>query len=410
MMSMRPLITLCLLFVAACGESTERTDGSSGTDAGDTPRDGGGGSDAGEPPCTPGERRAIECAHCGMASQECGAGGSWGDPGTCLAQGECEAGTEEREATAMCGELTRLCGATCEWTGWEMTTPDRECEPDATRLGPSDCPEGLFRAQTCTEACAWEDDAGAECFDECGGTPRTSPEARREICIPEGSFVRGGERWKYSRPVHEIMMSAYWIDKYVVSNAEYARCVVAGSCTELERTPSSDVSRADYAAQNVTWDQAVAFCTWDGGRQLPTEAQLEKAARGPAPRTVLYPWGEEPMDPVCSTPTADCAWGWPSIPSPLRITDLEPMASYYGVISVGLVPIEWARDWFGVSYYSDPDSRLPDPDGPASGGQHSTRSPLFASGGFLELTDLTARGPLDNDYLYLQGFRCSRTR
>ena len=111
--------------------------------------------------------------------------------------------------------------------------------------------------------------------------------------IPAGEFLMGtdSERSdKHNRPQHKVYLDKFYIDKYLVTNAEYARFVVATK----HRAPLDWVDgtipdeKYFHPVTMVTWYDAQDYCGWEGKR-LPTEAEWEKAARGMDGRR--WPWG-----------------------------------------------------------------------------------------------------------------------
>ncbi len=397
---LRPTLILAAGLVAACGDDASSGDPDAGTgaadasavDGGGETSDGGGGTDAGgetsdagaedaglagsdasadpdagmppEPCGEPGETRAVPCGSCGLASQRCGEDGLWEEPGACLGEGECAPGSVETEATPYCGERARICDEACSWRAWTETVPGTgACDPGETRMVEADCGPDGQREQTCSDACDWE--SSGPCVDLCGGTARMTPADATEICIPAGAFVRGGPR-VYATPVGEVRVSAYYIDKYPVTNERYADCVSAGACEVplIGAALHEDPSRARYPVQGVSRAQAETFCAWDG-RRLPTEAEWEKAARGPAPREQPFLWDGPDYD--CALLYSGlCGYEQEDGVIPDEIDDLPGTRSYYGTEMMVGGGVEFTSDHWLDTYYSDPSS-YDDPAGPASG-------------------------------------------
>jgi len=122
------------------------------------------------------------------------------------------------------------------------------------------------------------------------------------VYIPAGSFVMGTSEEEAQRlagqyavhpglflleaPKRTVELKAFWIDRFPVTNAQYAAfCKATG-----RRPPSVPQDQAEHPIANVGWESADAYARW-AGKRLPTAEEWEKAARGADGR--LYPWGNE---------------------------------------------------------------------------------------------------------------------
>ncbi len=173
-----------------------------------------------------------------------------------------------------------------------------------------------------------------------------------QVLIPEGNFYMGGADARASedeKPVHQVKMSAFWMDKVEVTNAMYALCVQAGSCripvelksaTQAQYYANPDFS--DYPVIYVTWYMAKSYCEW-AGRRLPTEAQWERAARGDDTRT--YPWGDQ-------LPDAQHANFNGYFGETTKVGSLPAGASPFGVLDMAGNVAEWVNDFYDGNYYS----------------------------------------------------------
>lgn len=127
-------------------------------------------------------------------------------------------------------------------------------------------------------------------------TSRPEPGDDAMVLIPAGSFLMGSDvDWynapRWYKPEHEVALTAYFIDVYEVTFAQFARFVAESGYEPLsEWQKYFDEGKDLHPMLNARWEDATAYCKW-AGKRLPTEAEWEHAARGPDNFT--YPWGND---------------------------------------------------------------------------------------------------------------------
>ena len=200
-------------------------------------------------------------------------------------------------------------------------------------------------------------------------------------------------------------LPGFWMTEGEVTNKEYAMCLEAGVCsapTMRESGPTTHFGNPaydDHPVVGVNWFQAQGYCEWIQAR-LPSEAEWEKAARGPLGN--IYPWGND--DPTC-----DKANG--QLPGCSGEGDTKPTGSYplgasaYGFLDMAGNVREWTLDWYSPDAYQTAAAYMPT--GPADGTKKVVRGGGFND--FKENLRTTTRWGyepiLDFDDV---GFRCVR--
>lgn len=268
------------------------------------------------------------------------------------------------------------------------------------------------------------------------GSMRTADsDGMLQVYVPAGEFTMGssdsqiveaeklcsGCIFSNEQPQHIVTLDAFWIDRTEVTNAMFAKFIqetqyktVAerlgkggvfsnGSWSEVSGTdwrhpngPQTNLIGLDqHPVVQVSWNDALAYCSW-AGRQLPTEAQWEKAARGTDGRT--YPWGNDPQ----TTSLANNK----SLNDGYEFT--APVGSYpagaspYGALDMAGNVWEWVNDWYDPTYYSK--SPADNPTGPAFGESHVQRGGSWDNGDL----HVAFRNYVDPNYSQPNfGFRCA---
>jgi formylglycine-generating enzyme required for sulfatase activity len=227
------------------------------------------------------------------------------------------------------------------------------------------------------------------------------------VLVPGGSFLMGNDEDDNASPSGSIYLDSFYIDQFEVTTLYYQRCVQSGVC----QPPSSNSSQtqidyfgttiySEFPVVNVDWNMARIFCEWRGMR-LPTEAEWEKAARGPD--DLYYPWGDE---------AAQCSLANFSPEEGSCIGDTQPAGKYQAGVSIyntynmaGNV-----AEWVGSLYYPYPYDVTNNQDDTTIDGFRVVRGGSWASPSLELLT--YHRVAMDPSTISLHGndlgFRCVR--
>lgn len=154
--------------------------------------------------------------------------------------------------------------------------------------------------------------------------------------IPAGvSYLGASLGPDNAKPQVPVLLEPFYIDVTEVTLADFER--YRSELKELKRPRPQDPANLHapptQPVVGVSWITANGFAKW-AGKDLPTEAEFEKAARGPD--GFRAPWGNGRAI-------------WPDGRTP---TTISPVASYrsdlspYGVFDLAGNAREWCSDWY----------------------------------------------------------------
>jgi formylglycine-generating enzyme len=179
------------------------------------------------------------------------------------------------------------------------------------------------------------------------------------VMIPEGEFEMGSNIGADDeKPIHKVLVKAFYIDAYEVTNAQYLKFVAEMNYKPLKHANDPKMNMPDQPVVNVTWYDAVEYCKW-AGKRLPTEAEWEKASRGGLVGNI-YPWGDTLFHDNANYYGTGGKDFWDTSS---KIGDFPPNG--YGLYDTAGNAQEWCSDFYDANYYSV--SPKDNPTGPKSG-------------------------------------------
>ncbi len=235
------------------------------------------------------------------------------------------------------------------------------------------------------------------------------------VMISAGPFTMGSSDGPDDeRPAHEVTLRAFSIDRFPVTNAQYAEFLNAVAASPSAPSRLYDFDDADarihrrgdrWAADGgyenhplveAPWAGALAYCT-RARKRLPTEAEWEKAARGTDTRR--FPWGSE----IPERRRAQYGAGW----NETAPVDAFPAgASPYGVRDMAGNAWEWVSSAYRPYPYQADDGRedlKPGSVRGTRGGGHDSREHEITT---TQRGRTLSRNPASGHHNI--GFRCAR--
>lgn len=193
------------------------------------------------------------------------------------------------------------------------------------------------------------------------------PPPEREV--PDGSFVMGSAEGPGvaadERPEHLVDVTCFSIDRFEVTRGDWQECLGKGACgppdlaaAGMDLAAFFDGANAERPMTFVTFEQAEQYCRFRD-KQLPTEAEWERAARGSADEGSPWPWGG--AAPWTPAGTPDCGLanvqgcGGEALP-PTDAGDAATRArgaSFFDVVDLAGNVREWTRDFYRPDVYAE---------------------------------------------------------
>ncbi|MCD6497723.1 MAG: SUMF1/EgtB/PvdO family nonheme iron enzyme [Deltaproteobacteria bacterium] len=338
------------------------------------------------------------------------------DTSACSKQPECGNGVQEHGEEC---DGADLAGATCGSRGYDggSLACTGGCQYDETAC--YKCGDGEVNG---TEVCDGADLDGNDCTtigmgyqggslacNETCGWDSTGCTSLTWVTIPGDTFQMGSTTGDSNeQPVHSVTVAGFEMTKSEVTVAQYGACVTAGSCTAPGTDTNcnwNDPGYEEHPVNCVDWSQAVAFCTWAGGR-LPSEAEWEYAARSGG-QAIEYPWGNAAA--TCSYAVMDDGSGYGCGTGRTMSVCSKPAgnttAQGQGLCDMAGNVFEWVQDDWHDDYNGAPTDGSAWEDGPSD--LRGNRGGSFDRDAYLLRAAYRDYDDPSGQYHYL-GFRCSR--